>query len=369
MKLAYRSFFRPKRALLCGLLLAISGVMSAPMITPANAQDTGSSSGGVRMVRPRGNVPPVHTVRQGDTLWDITGRYYGNPWHWPQVWSYNPEITNPHWIYPNDHVRLRGDGELPANLPTATSSSGLSMARAPAGTIWLRTEGFLDPDAVENAGEIVGSPEENMLLSNFDDVYVKFEGREPTPGTEFTVFRPIDEDEREEGGQGQLVRIYGTAILRTYDRERQVGRATITESLDPIERGFQIAPMTRRFDAVAPRENARDVEGSVVATLRPRELMADQQVIFVDVGSDQGVQVGNRFFVVRAGDLWDESTPHTRRDLGATVPEANRLEEYPAEVKAEARVVDVRPGSSTLMVTRSVHEVAMGDRVEMRSGF
>ena len=52
-------------------------------------------------------VPEIYTVRRGDTLWDITGRYYGNPWYWPRVWSYNPEVTNPHWIYPLDRLRLR----------------------------------------------------------------------------------------------------------------------------------------------------------------------------------------------------------------------------------------------------------------------
>jgi nucleoid-associated protein YgaU len=44
------------------------------------------------------NMPQTHTVKDGDTLWDITQTYYGDPYRWPQVWSYNPEITNPHWI-------------------------------------------------------------------------------------------------------------------------------------------------------------------------------------------------------------------------------------------------------------------------------
>src|SRR4029079_15071594 len=47
-------------------------------------------------------VPGVHTVKRGDTLWDLSGHYYGNTWGWPKVWSYNPQISNPHWIYPGD---------------------------------------------------------------------------------------------------------------------------------------------------------------------------------------------------------------------------------------------------------------------------
>src|SRR5262249_40541358 len=56
------------------------------------------------------NVPEAHTVRRGDTLWDISARYYQNPYTWPRVWSYNPQIQNPHWIYPGDRIRVR-EGE------------------------------------------------------------------------------------------------------------------------------------------------------------------------------------------------------------------------------------------------------------------
>ena len=55
-------------------------------------------------------VPELYTVRRGDTLWDICDHFYGNPWQWPRVWSFNDRITNPNWIYPGDPVRLRRGG-------------------------------------------------------------------------------------------------------------------------------------------------------------------------------------------------------------------------------------------------------------------
>jgi hypothetical protein len=185
---------------------------------------------------------------------------------------------------------------------------------------------------------------------------------------ELTVFRHVDSDDRTARERGELVRIFGTIRLRSYDRESKIGRGTITESLDPIERGYPVANIPRRFDMVPPRQNASDVDAEVVATLRPIELVGDNQIVFVNVGAEQGVQVGNRFFVVRRGDEWRQSLETSPSRVGAR-SDADEPSEYPEEIVAEARVVSVRPQTSALMVTRSVAEVVMGDRAEMRRGY
>ncbi len=256
-----------------------------------------------------------------------------------------------------------------AHLPTA--DTGLTMRHAAHGTIWLREEGYLDAEALENSGEIVGSSEEQMLLSTFDEVYVRFENDAAArPGTDYTIFRRVRPEERRPGERGQLIRIMGTIRLRSYDVNRHIGRGVIREALDPIERGFRVAPVPRRFDVVAPVTNDRDLHGEVVASLRPLQLNAEQQMVFVDLGSDQGVRAGNRLFVVREGDQWRDNLS-SGLEYGQTDPGARRQdsEEYPPEIIAEGRAVDVRPHTTGLLITRSVREVDMGDQVEMRRGF
>lgn len=77
-------------------------------------------------------VPDVHTVRRGDTLWDLCGHYEGNPWDWPRIWSYNPEIRNPNWIYPGDQIRMRSADEM--GLSPVTQVSTLGGGRGGSGT-------------------------------------------------------------------------------------------------------------------------------------------------------------------------------------------------------------------------------------------
>lgn len=370
-----------KRLRLLAILLGLAGVAPTGVAPTLSAQEGGQSATSLddafrsrrALIIGRGSrasyIPEVYTVQRGDTLWDITGRYYGNPYEWPRVWSYNPEVTNPHWIYPLDRLRLRGNEVNAAPLPDGQVTQ---PGRAQPGTVWLREEGYLDDEALENAGVIIGSPEENMMLSTWDDVYVRFaSGARVQPGREYTIFREIEDDEREPDEEGQLVRIYGTVRLRSYDRDRGVGRATVSEALDPIERGYRVAPIPRQFEIVPPRANALDLEGRVVATLRPRAMLADQQVIFVNVGREDQVQLGNRFFIIRQGDDWRESLMTRGLDYGQLeedAPEPND-DEYPPEVIAEARVVDVRESTATLVVTSSTHEVSVGDKAEMRQSF
>ncbi|MEQ9700239.1 MAG: LysM peptidoglycan-binding domain-containing protein [Sandaracinaceae bacterium] len=326
-------------------------------------------------VRISGNVrsrmiPQTYTVRRGDTLWDVTGRFYGNPWEWPRVWSYNPEITNPHWIYPLDTLRLLPPGEGVV-IDDGSGARVVSPARTmQSGTVFLRQEGFLDRDALDSSGVVVGSPEDHMLLAPFDPIYIEFDDDyDQTPSGEWTIFRPIEADVRFEGEEGELVRIFGTVRVESYDRDRRTARGTIVEALDPVERGMRVAAMPRRFDMVPPRVADRDIESRVVATLHPRLLLGEQQIVFLPVGREEGVAVGNRFFIIDVGDRWRDSLNASPDTLGPSVQTPNEPEEYPAEIVAEAIVVHTRPSSSTVMITRSTREVQVGDRAEMRRGY
>lgn len=339
----------------------------------ADVPEAGSGHGYRLGAGMRPDTPARYVIRRGDTLWDVTGHFYGDPFLWPRVWSYNPEVTNPHWIYPEGQLRLVPEaraGVQPAVAPR--DRSRLRIGRPSQGGVLLREEGFLDHDALRETGEIVGSPEDHMMLMPYDQVYVQFDASQDarvSPGQEWTVYTEAVPDEAPAAEVGTLVRIYGIVRIDGYDREHHTARATIMEALEPIERGHRIAAMTRRFDDVAARRNDRDLRAHVVASLRPRTLLGDQQVVFLDVGEEQGVQVGNRLFIVRQGDTWQSEIAGSSLDPGRTVEQVRAPGEYPPEVLAEIRVVSTRPHTCTAMVTASTRELTIGDRAEMRRGY
>lgn len=325
-------------------------------------------------------APDTYVVERGDTLWDISDRFYGQPWHWPQIWSYNPQITNPHWIYPGDRIRLRGKGPRDEDAPGGRLLSEADMqppeeipeqAYQP-DTVFLRHQAYLGAQAIQTAGVVMGAREDHMLLAPYDDVYVRLDERAAPakPGQRLTVFRRQQPGERRAHIQGELVHILGTVEVREYHAEERLVSGVLVEALDPIERGHLVAPLQRRYDVVPPRRNAKDVEARIVAALEPKQLLTEHNIVFLDVGSEQGVRAGNRFSIVRRGDPWRKSIYTTAVRMGASqrLPADDALR-YPEEVIAEARVLHVQPDTLTALITRSVKVVKVGDRAEMRAGY
>jgi nucleoid-associated protein YgaU len=342
----------------------------------------------------------VHVVEDGDTLWDISDHYFGDPWHWPQLWSYNPEITNPHWIYPLDQIRLTpnaqaeqqsvakasgpggtGAGAGATDEKPATSGVLSGTESAPAvvvprgawkpGMIFLRDQGYLDKEALKTVGQIVGGNEEQMFLAPSDQLYIEFRSdQDVRAGESYTIFRAMSGWERVEKEKGTLVRILGTAVVRSYDKEKRTARAVVTEAMDPIERGLFVAKLERRFDLVAPKPNAANVIAHVIASIQPRTLLSFGNVVFLDAGADKGIQPGNRFFIVRRGDEWLSSIVAKPTDLGniSDVPKYDPSK-LPKEIVAELRVIKVRKDTSIVLITRSDVDVMIGDTAEMRVGF
>ncbi len=170
--------------------------------------------------------PPAeaYTVKQGDTLWDLSGRFLNNPWYWPKVWSYNPEISNPHFIYPGNVVRLHPGGEEgPARVEPVQQVAGgedlhaprelddfsradmkkpqdygegdevavvgpYKIGYVPPKGIFARRDSFVTPRELQESGTIIASFEEKLLLSLHDRAYVRFaDSSKVKPGESYVV--------------------------------------------------------------------------------------------------------------------------------------------------------------------------------------
>jgi hypothetical protein len=333
-------------------------------------------------------VPAMHTVRRGDTLWDLSSHYYGNAYNWPKVWSFNPHIDNPHWIYPGDQVRMRRPGLGDRAGLTDDEGGGFTNRRSivPENTVFLRSQGFIGDPKRDIWGELVGAREDQMLLSDGNHIYMIMRpGVDVRLGQKLTIFRTVRQPQTVKGARkppGEIVAVKGTVRVDQWDPRSRVARGEIVESVDIIERGAKIGPVGRRLDVVPPRQNQVDLWARVLTSIYPHVYMAQNQVIFIDRGSQDGLEPGNRLFVVRKGDSWrrslDTATQMARDRVLVDVPESVRIErtplsgdekKFPEEIIGELRVLRTEKYSSIAIVTVSHREIVAGDRAVARKGY
>jgi len=354
-----------------------------------------------------GAVPPpdTYTIRPGDTLWDLSGRFLNNPWYWPKVWSFNPEITNPHWIEPGNVLKFYPSAEeAPARVePAPVMPAGVAVApdqpeepaaeppreledfskadmKAPpsaeeqdevnvAGpytigfvapkTVMARRDTFVTPREVAESGTLTAAFEEKKMLSTLDRAYAKFRSAaDMVPGETYVVYRttraihhPITKELI--GYQSKLL---GTAKAVKVDDKAVTVEIGVTN--DSIERGDLLGPWAEKFlRPVQQRPNGRDLSGYIVGSqVDILTMVGEQHVVFVDKGRADGVEEGNVFRVVRNGDPY--------RVTMNTIPYDPSL---PKEIVGDLLIIDVKETTSTALVTRSLRELSIGDRVEMRA--
>lgn len=317
------------------------------------------------------NAPESYVVQPGDTLWDLSERFLNNPWYWPRIWSYNPNLTNPNWIQPGTRIRFYpGGAEAPievepeegeddfedddfVDVPLFQDSGVEPPKIADVNAETGRREYFITDEELNEAGRIRNAPEEKEMLSVFDSVYFDLEEK-PEPGQVLQVFEVARELRHPVTGEnlGKVVHTLGVArVDRVGDDEQHLG--TVLASWDPIYRGAYLGAL-RELDvtSVTPIENDKDVKGYIVDTARyPTRNIGQNHIIFIDRGQDAGVQVGNTFVAVRRGDAFTgEASGMVDEDIGRIM------------------VIDVGERGSTAVVIESSREMVAGDRIEMRAG-
>jgi len=341
-------------------------------------------------------VPEFHTVSKGDTLWDISQNYFENPREWPRLWSMNPQLENPHWIYPGDQLRTAASGPGgPAGAGPAGPAEDNSAGRGgfvgrehavPSGTIFLRDQGYIGDPERDVWGELVGAKEEVMMLAKGDTVYLAMnDGVDVRVGQRLNIFKEVRSPKKVEGARkppGELVKVYGTVRIDAWDPDKLIARGVLIESLDVVERGSKVGPVGRRFDVVPPKSAAVDLEARILTSIYPHIYFAQYQVVFIDKGSDDGLVPGNRLRAVRHGDTWRRelrtASKHARMRVPLddphdapheTTPLHGDDEVFPDEVVGEVMVLRTEEYSSICMVVESARPLVGGEKLVAVSGY
>jgi len=298
-----------------------SSVSAASTTQSQSGANTGSQSGEYEPVLVRVNEPvPLaaghpneYVVQIGDTLWDISAMFLKDPWFWPEIWYVNPEIENPHLIYPGDVIGLVNiDGQTRiSNIRASTyrmspQSRVTPLAQAITSIPYEDVAAFLSSGVILEKGQsddlpyILETRGEHLIASAGNEVYVR--GISTTEkGQRYSVIHVgdplIDPDDNHlvgyHGylvGEGRLRRggDPATVALISTDREVRIGDRMIPESVD----------MPLNF---YPRTPSRDIDGRIIAVVGGVTQIGQYQVVVMNRGSNEGLSLGDVLTVFQAG--------------------------------------------------------------------
>jgi len=271
----------------------------------------------------KNNHPDKYTVVKGDTLWDISGKFLSKPWKWPEIWHANPQVANPHLIYPGDVLSLvyidgqprimlnRGDSRGTVKLSPKVRSTPMAEAipTIPLESInsFLLNNRIIQSEAeFEGAPYIVAGNAERVISGAGDRIYAR--GQLETEES-YNIFRqgrvytdPVTEEflginadyigtgdiVSSEGDIGTMVLSRTALEVRLADRLFATEERVINSNFIPSEPKEKVngvildvprgVSQIGQYDVVTINKGARDglVEGSVLAVYKTGETVRDR---------------------------------------------------------------------------------------------
>ena len=274
--------------------------------------------------------PQTYIVQEGDTLWDISTVFLRDPWYWPEIWFKNPQVENPHLIYPGDtlaivyvggerRVQLLSRGEQGSVL--AQTEGGLSVVKVnprvrtqsidatiPAIPIesirhLLERPLVIDEDTLNDSAYVLSSLDNHLINSINDKLYVR--NLDTTQGAgRYHIYRPnrpIYDPSTDELLGYEALYVGESALLLRGDP----ASVRVTNSEREILRDDRVMPMDNTdFERdFFPKPPSSDVSGEIVALLDAISKSGAYQTIAINLGNRDGLETGNILRIRRAGDI------------------------------------------------------------------
>lgn len=263
--------------------------------------------------------PERYTVVKGDTLWDISARFLKSPWLWPEVWHANPQIANPHLIYPGDVIGLiyidgqkrvttvqagpnNGVVKLSPKVRATPISTAIPTIPLEAISSFLSENRIVAPQELENAPYLLAGKEQRLITAAGDTVFARGSAEEEA---KMGVYRAGETYVDPETGEflglearsiatGEVTAVNGEVIslrvLRSTEELRQADRLLETE--DRV--------INSTFTPSKPKEGLR---GKMIAVDSGVGNIGQYNVVVINRGAREGVEEGNVMAVYKSGGI------------------------------------------------------------------
>ena len=318
----------------------------------------------------------IYVVQPGDTLWSLSAAVLGDPESWPELWSINDYITNPHWIYPGNEVvftlgtlleppkidlettERRGYQPTEVRIETTDVTCGPDIRfNFPQDTGIFTVPGFIsDPEELYTVGKVTRARKNQVFLVEDDLVYMELDNPDDFSCQEkdvLTVFRRVKKRVPKVEGwfetYGSLYEIVGEVDVIHRYKNYVVGK--VRSSYSEMSRGDLVSPYVPAIIQMEVAVPKGDLDGKIIEKLaQSKHLSATRDTVFINRGSNDGVMEGQTFYVISQRDEFidEENNP-----------------EIPPSVVGRILVVRVEDDHSIAVITDASRMLEVGDHISM----
>lgn len=272
--------------------------------------------------------PNEYVVKKGDTLWDISSTFLSEPWYWPEIWHMNPEVENPHLIFPGDVLRLvyvdgkpritaqRGDasrtvvmspsdddGRMKPRVRTTPIDNAIPAIPLDKINAFLSRSRIIEDDTLDKAPYVIAGGSGRILSGAGDRLYAR--GTFDQGETIYGIYRPgqvfQDPQTKETLGIEAIDIGGGKAVAFNGD----VATIQMNSSREEIRVKDRLLPhnerkVTATFMPSAPQET---IDGLIVGVEGGVTQVGTMDIVILNKGEREGLEVGNVLAIYKAGEV------------------------------------------------------------------
>lgn len=313
--------------------------------------------------------PTIYVIKQGDTLWGLSDRFIKDPNYWPNMWSKNSQITNPHLLYPGQKVRVFPDRLefVPSEPPLAASKTlptpaakaiepFQEVAVAEKSYTVRGNEGFLLESDLKPSGTIISIHGSRILAGDDDIVYTDIGRIKGAKGGEkYSIFRKEATVSHPATNEIMGVKIIPLGALQLTDLEQKSSRGIITKNFQEINPGAFLLPYREdRRREIPLKMSARELKGYIIESYSGTSIIAAGDIVYIDLGKAQGAEPGNMLYIVRDVQIDQQMVE-------------GRVDKLPQELLGALVILETGNKTATAIVVKSIDAIYNGDRIVSQS--
>ena len=271
-------------------------------------------------IRLADNAPAIYLVKEGDTLWGISNLFLRDPWMWPEIWDVNPQVDNPHLIFPGDQLYLvyvdgqprlrvrRGQQSRTVKLTPQMRVEPLDSAIPviPLEDIgaWLAQNRIVEPAVLDGAPYVIAGDKRHLLSSAGDRLYAR--GQFPEQETGFGIYRGGDVyiDPITQEVLGYEARDIGSARLVEH-HDQDITQLEVTRITEEVRNGDRLLPNESRRIAASFQPHASDEElnGLMIAVDSGVSQIGTLAIVVINKGARENVSTGQVMAIYQTGEV------------------------------------------------------------------